>query len=158
MKPKQTLAEAHAQLFGSIRSLAAQLIANAYSRYKPDEEDFSIELALEKEPEPNTVAGKKVDAAYTPKVIPTLSRLGDAPRLPLRETCSIKYAKAEQNFLEALQAYAEVLVYDAYSRYDLDEKAFFTREAYEEIMEALEDDEGIPMEQVAAELGLKWYN
>lgn len=65
-------------------------------------------------------------------------------------------AKAQQNFLNAVRRYAETLVYDAYSRYDLDEKAFFTREAYAEIMEALADDEGIPMEQVAIELGLKW--
>ncbi len=59
MKPKQTLAEAQDQLFGSIRAFAEQLIANAYSRYNPDEGDFSIALALEKKPESDTAAGKK---------------------------------------------------------------------------------------------------
>ena len=66
------------------------------------------------------------------------------------------FVKAQQNFSKALRNYAEALVYDAYSRYDLDEKTFFTRAAYEEITEALANDEVIPMEQVAAELGLKW--
>lgn len=154
MKPKPTLTEAENQLFTSIRSLAEQLIAHTYSRYNPDEGTFSITPALEKESDP--AADEKADDACSPKGAPTLNRLGKVPRLQSRETCSVRYAKAEQNFLEALRSYAEILIYDAYSRYDLDEKAFFTREAYEEIMEALADDEGIPMEQVAAELGLKW--
>ena len=156
MKPKQTLAEAQDQLFGSIRAFAEQLIANAYSRYNPDEGNFSIALALEKKPESDTAAGKKRNDPYTAKGVPALTHLGAVPRLQLRETCSVRYAKAEQNFLEAVRTYAETLVYDAYSRYDLDEKAFFTREAYEEIMKAFEDDEVIPMEDIAEELGIKW--
>lgn len=156
MKPKQTLVEAHAQLFGSIRAFAEQLIATAYSRYNPDKGDFSIALPLEKEPEPDTAEGKKRNDPYSTKGVPALTHLGAVPRLQLREACSVRYAKAEQNFLEAVRMYAETLVYDAYSRYDLDEKAFFTREAYEELMKAFKDDEVIPMEDIAEELGIKW--
>ena len=154
MKPKQTLAEAQDQLFGSIRAFAEQLIANAYSRYNPDEGDFSVALALEKKTDP--AGSKKRNDPYASKGIRALTGLGAVPGLELREACSIRYAKAEQNFLEAVRTYAETLVYDAYSRYDLDEKAFFTREAYEEIMKAFEDDEVIPMEDIAEELGIKW--
>ena len=64
-------------------------------------------------------------------------------------------AKAQQNFLNAVRGYAETLVYDAYSRYDSDEEAFFTRAAYEELMEALADDDVIPMEEIAEALGIK---
>ena len=67
------------------------------------------------------------------------------------------FAKAQRNFSKALRSYAEALVYDAYSRYDpYDGGEFLTREAYEEIMEALADDEVIPMEEIAEELGIKW--
>ena len=156
MKPKQTLAEAQDQLFASIRSIAEQLIVNTYSRYNPDEGTFSTTLALEKNLEPDPAAGKKTDAAYVFKGVRALTQLGAVPRPQLRKACSVRYTKAEQNFLEALRAYAEALVYDAYSRYDLDEKAFFTREAYEEIMKAFEDQEVIPMEDIAEELGIKW--
>ena len=156
MKPKQTLAEAQDHLFASIRSFAEQLIVNAYSRYNPDGGTFSTTLALEKNLEPDPAASKKADTAYVSKGVRALTRLGAVPRPHLHEVCSVRYAKAEQNFLEALRAYAEALVYDAYSRYDLDEKAFFTREAYEEIMKAFEDDEVIPMEDIAEELGIKW--
>ena len=66
-------------------------------------------------------------------------------------------AKAQQNFLNAVRSYAEALVYDAYSRYDpYDGGEFLTHEAYEEILKSLEDDEVIPMEDVAEELGIKW--
>lgn len=65
-------------------------------------------------------------------------------------------AKAQQNFLNTVRRYAETLVYDAYSRYDPDEEAFFTRAAYKELMEALADDDVIPMEEIAEELGIKW--
>ncbi len=66
-------------------------------------------------------------------------------------------AKAQQNFLNAVRSYAEALVYDAYSRYDpYDGGEFLTHEAYEEILKSLEDDEVIPMEDVAKELGIKW--
>ena len=143
MKPKQTLAETQAQLFESIRAFAEQLVANAYSRYNPDEGDFSIALPLEKEP--NTTAGKKRNDPYIAKGVPALTHLGAVPRLQLREACSVRYAKAERNFLEAVRMYAETLVYDAYSRYDpYDGGEFFTREAYEELIEALADDEVIP--------------
>ncbi len=66
------------------------------------------------------------------------------------------FAKAQQNFSNALRDYAEALVYDAYSRYDSDEEAFFTHAAYEELMEALADDDVISMEEIAEELGIKW--
>jgi hypothetical protein len=66
-------------------------------------------------------------------------------------------AKAQQNFLNAVRTYAEALVYDAYSRYDpYDGGEFLTHEAYEEILKSIEDDEVIPMEEVAEELGIKW--
>jgi hypothetical protein len=66
-------------------------------------------------------------------------------------------AKAQQNFLNAVRGYAETLVYDTYSRYDpYDGGEFLTHEAYEEILKSLEDDEVIPMEDVAKELGIKW--
>ena len=67
------------------------------------------------------------------------------------------FAKAQRNFSKALRSYAEALVYDAYSRYDpYDGGEFLTREAYEELMEALADDEVIPMEEIAEEFGIKW--
>ena len=65
-------------------------------------------------------------------------------------------AKAQQTFLDALRAYAEMLVVEAVSRYDVYEGAFFTRDFFEELEKAIEDDEVIPMEEVAAEVGLKW--
>ena len=103
MKPKQTLAEAQDQFFGSIRTLTEHLILYDDS--------------------------------------------------PCRDSDNGAFVKAQRNFSKALRNYAEVLVYDAYSRYDpYDGGEFLTREAYAEIMEALADDEGIPMEQVAAEL------
>ena len=65
--------------------------------------------------------------------------------------------KAQQNFLNAVRSYAEALIYDAYSRYDpYDGGEFLTHEAYAEILKSLEDDEVIPMEDVAEELGIKW--
>ena len=65
--------------------------------------------------------------------------------------------KAHQDFLNALRTYAEVLVYDAYSRYDPYEGGeFLTHEAYEEVLESIADDEVIPMEDIAGELGIKW--
>lgn len=67
------------------------------------------------------------------------------------------FAKAQQNLLNALRNYAEALVYDAYSRYDpYDGGEFLTHEAYVEILKSLEDDEVIPMEDIAEELGIKW--
>ncbi len=66
-------------------------------------------------------------------------------------------ANAQQNFSKALRRYAEALVYDAYSRYDpYDGGEFLTYEAYQEILRSLEDNEVIPMEEVAEELGIKW--
>ncbi len=62
------------------------------------------------------------------------------------------FAKAQQNLLNALRNYAETLIYDAYSRYDpYDGGEFLTHEAYVEILESLEDDDVIPMEDVALE-------
>ncbi len=67
------------------------------------------------------------------------------------------FAEVQQNLLNALRNYAETLVYDAYSRYDpYDGGEFLTHEAYAEILKSLEDDEVIPMEDVAKELGIKW--
>ena len=49
-----------------------------------------------------------------------------------------------------------MLVVEAVSRYDVYEGAFFTRDFFEELEKAIADDEVIPMEEVAAEVGLKW--
>ena len=66
------------------------------------------------------------------------------------------FAKAHQNFLNAVRCYAEALVCDAYSRYDpYDGGEFLTREAYEEVLKSLKDDEVIPMEEITKELGIK---
>ncbi len=67
------------------------------------------------------------------------------------------FAKAQQNFLNAVHNYANALIHDAYSRYDpYDGGEFLTHEAYAEILKSLENDNVIPMEDVAKALGIKW--
>ncbi len=157
MKRKQTLAETQNQLFGSIRSLAEHLIADAYARYNPEKGTFATTSALPRKLKQGLTSDKTAKEAYTKKTVAALSVSGGTPGQQFSEADCLIYTKAKQNFLTALRAYAEAVVYDAYSRYDPDDDGeFFTREAYEELMEALADDEVIPMEEIAEELGIKW--
>lgn len=157
MNPTQTLAEAQTHLFKAIRSLAEDLVADAYARYTPEKGTFTATPALPSKSKQGPTSDDTADNAYTPKTVTTLSVSDRDPGQQYSEVVRRRYTKAEQNFLAAVRAYVEVVIYDAYSRYDpYDGGEFLTREAYEELIEALADDEVIPMEEIAEELGIKW--